>query len=204
MNDLRNDGSSPTKQFLIWAAMFEGGTAVLALGLGWWLSKPPWMMVQWRIEGVVGGVLAALPLIGVVIGSVHFGWGPLARLSRIVQQMLLPLFRSASAIDLAVISILAGLGEELLFRGVIQYQIEVGAGESIGPWVGLIAASISFGLLHWVTFGYAVLAGAIGLYLGWLWLATGNLLVPIVTHAFYDWVVLVYLVKVRAGDEVGD
>ena len=50
-----------------------------------------------------------------------------------------------------------------------------------------------------------MLAGLIGLYLGWLWLAVGNLLVPIVVHALYDFVALMYLVKVRGeGLGIGD
>jgi membrane protease YdiL (CAAX protease family) len=44
---------------------------------------------------------------------------------------------------------------------------------------------------------YLVLAGLIGLYLGGIWLATGNLLVPIIAHAMYDFVALVYFVKTR-------
>ena len=32
-------------------------------------------------------------------------------------------------------------------------------------------------------------------YLGWLWLASDNLLVPIVTHAAYDFAALVYLLR---------
>jgi membrane protease YdiL (CAAX protease family) len=41
------------------------------------------------------------------------------------------------------------------------------------------------------------LAGGIGLYLGAVWLATGNLLVPITSHALYDFLAFVYLVQVR-------
>jgi uncharacterized protein len=44
---------------------------------------------------------------------------------------------------------------------------------------------------------YAMLAGVIGLYLGWLWMATGELLLPIAVHALYDFLALVYLVKIR-------
>jgi membrane protease YdiL (CAAX protease family) len=38
-----------------------------------------------------------------------------------------------------------------------------------------------------------VLAAAIGLYLGWLFDLSGNLLLVIVAHALYDFVILVYL-----------
>ena len=64
-------------------------------------------------------------------------------------------------------------------------------------WVGLIAGGVLFGLAHCITPTYALLAGLIGLYLGWLWIATGNLLVPITTHAVYVFLALVYLIRIR-------
>jgi len=64
-------------------------------------------------------------------------------------------------------------------------------------WLSLLLAAVLFGLLHFITPTYAVLAGLIGLYLGALWLATGNLLTPIVTHGTYDLLALVYLARVR-------
>jgi membrane protease YdiL (CAAX protease family) len=95
-------------------------------------------------------------------------------------------------LDLAVISALAGLGEEMLFRGVVQTLIERASGS---PWLAVAAASVLFGLAHPITRTYAVLAALIGVYLGWLFLANGNLLVPIVAHAAYDFVALVYLLR---------
>jgi membrane protease YdiL (CAAX protease family) len=49
-----------------------------------------------------------------------------------------------------------------------------------------------------------VLAALIGLYLGWLWLAWGNLLLPIITHGSYDFLALWYLLRARnQGRQVG-
>ena len=36
-----------------------------------------------------------------------------------------------------------------------------------------------------------------GFYLGWLYQATGNLLVPIMVHFLYDWVVLEWYLRGR-------
>ena len=88
----------------------------------------------------------------------------------------------------------------MLFRGVIQAAVAREIGGPHGIWVGLLIAAMLFGLLHSITPTYAFLAGLIGLYLGGLWVACDNLLVPITVHALYDFVVLVYLVKMR---EVG-
>ncbi|MFC1597814.1 lysostaphin resistance A-like protein, partial [Planctomycetota bacterium] len=62
---------------------------------------------------------------------------------------------------------------------------------------GLAVAAILFGLAHPITPGYVLLAGLMGLYLGWLQITCGNLLVPIMAHAVYDFLALVYLVKIR-------
>ena len=118
--------------------------------------------------------------------------GPLAELEKVVRRTIVPLFRSSTLWELAVICALAGLGEEMLFRGVAQAGIERFSGS---PWLALAVASVLFGLAHPITATYAVLAGLIGVYLGWLLLATDNLLVPIVTHAAYDFVALVYLLR---------
>jgi hypothetical protein len=66
-------------------------------------------------------------------------------------------------------------------------------------WIGLAVAALLFGLAHFITPTYAVLAGTMGLYLGWLWIDTGNLLVPITAHAVYDFLALAYLAKIRPG-----
>jgi len=38
-----------------------------------------------------------------------------------------------------------------------------------------------------------------GLYLGWIFVVTDNLLVVMVVHGLYDFAALCYLVKVRGG-----
>jgi len=97
--------------------------------------------------------------------------------------------------------LLAGLGEEMLFRGVVQQALANWIGSPAGVWIALGIAAVLFALAHSITVAYAVLAGLIGLYLGGIWLVSDNLLVPITTHALYDFMVLLYLVRVRAQPE---
>ena len=96
--------------------------------------------------------------------------------------------------DLLILASIAGVSEELLFRGVIQPWIE----NSWGATAGLIASNILFGLVHAVTPLYAVLAMLVGIYLG-LSLTYGgetNLLVPIIIHGFYDFLAFVVLMRI--------
>ena len=60
----------------------------------------------------------------------------------------------------------------------------------------LVLASVLFGACHFVNWAYAVTATLLGLYLGVLWLFTGNVLAPAVTHAVYDFVAVVYFLRI--------
>ncbi|UCD23530.1 MAG: CPBP family intramembrane metalloprotease [Gemmatimonadota bacterium] len=103
-----------------------------------------------------------------------------------IDQVIAPLFARSPFIDLIVVAVLAGLGEELLFRGVIQPFLSGFAGTALA----LLMTSLLFGLLHLVTPTYALIAAIFGLYLGGLMISTGEILVPITAHALYDMVAL--------------
>ena len=113
---------------------------------------------------------------------------PVRAIRRVYRDLLKPAFAGIGVREVVVISLAAGIGEELLFRGVLQ------------PEVGLIPASLVFGALH--TGGRGTLAfgcwvALMGAALGWLAAATGGLLAPIVAHALYDAAALVYIRRGR-------
>jgi membrane protease YdiL (CAAX protease family) len=191
----------PPRYFPLVVAVFEGGIAVVAVGLGWLLAKDPLASLPRTLpdtaRGAAWGTAAAAPPLLLLWLLLKCPLRPFANLVRIVDELLVPLFRNCGLVELAVISALAGLGEEMLFRGVVQQAAADWAGGPSGMWVGLAVAAGLFGLLHHVTRTYALLASLIGLYLGGIWLATGNLLVPILAHALYDFLALMYFVNVR-------
>ena len=83
-----------------------------------------------------------------------------------------------------------GIGEEALFRGVIQTALE----ESWGPTWGWVGATAIFGSLHALngaTAGEAAIAvgvtSVLGGYLGWLYQHDGHdLTAPVFVHTWYD------------------
>jgi membrane protease YdiL (CAAX protease family) len=117
--------------------------------------------------------------------------GPLARIKAFAEEVIKPLFRACTLLDLAAISLLAGVGEEMLFRGVLQDVFS----RWLDPSLALVLASVLFGLLHLITPTYALLAALMGAYLGWLYAQTGNLFVAIMVHALYDFFALGYVVR---------
>lgn len=193
-----SDAETPRPgQVVLTALVVEGGLGVLALALSRWSGVPLMSREDWTWASAGWGLLATLPLL--LLLAVAVRWPPrwFRELLRLMDETVVPMFRSCRWPELALIAILAGFGEELLFRGMVQGSIGTWIGGQWGPTVGLLAASALFGLLHPITRTYAVLAGLIGLYLGSLLLLGHNLLVPITAHAVYDFGALLYLVKLR-------
>lgn len=194
-----NSAPASDRPFLRWAALFEGAIAAAAALLAWWLDVP--VLQGWKLDlaSAATGLAATAPLLAGMWLTMRWPVGPFRELKALVDDYVAPLFRTGTLTDFALISLLAGSGEELLFRGVVQRGLA-----GWGPWVACIVASALFGLCHALNTGYLILATAIGAYLGWLEWATGNLAVPIIAHALYDFVALVYLVRIRpqrADDE---
>jgi uncharacterized protein len=102
----------------------------------------------------------------------------------VYHEVLIPLFSRFGVLSIIVIGAVAGIGEEWLFRGVLQ------------PLAGLVVASVVFGLAHvgnraMVAFG--VWAMGMGFLLGAMAQATGGLTAPMVAHGVYDMLALAYL-----------
>jgi uncharacterized protein len=170
--------------------IFEAGLGLAAVVLAWLFGIS--LRGQFTETGadllaaVVRGCLATLPMLLAFGLLVRSRWPPLRRLRRQVRQLVRQLIQNATIVDIAGLSIVAGIGEELLFRGVIQPL----AIRWTTPEVGLAIASILFGLAHAISRTYLILATVVGAYLGWLALRFGEIVTPITAHALYDFCVL--------------
>ncbi|MCZ6918106.1 MAG: CPBP family intramembrane metalloprotease [Gemmatimonadetes bacterium] len=173
------------------AIIIEGGLVVIAVLLSLLLGLPLLDQVWPTVSAVFWGVLLTVPLLAGLWASKRSRWRVLANLFDEIEQTVVPLFADTSVAGLALISLLAGAGEEALFRGVVQSVLT----GPLGTALALVVTSTAFGLLHYVTRTYAIMAGVIGLYLGVLALAFNSLLVPMIVHALYDFVALAYLTK---------
>ncbi|MDC0325509.1 CPBP family intramembrane metalloprotease, partial [bacterium] len=91
--------------------------------------------------------------------------------------------------------ITAGIGEEVLFRAVIQGGLQ----STLGIPVAIAISAFIFGVCHALTRFYLILATIMGIYLSLVWISTGQLLGPIITHAVYDFIVLVWYFRLRVS-----
>ena len=109
---------------------------------------------------------------------------PVTAIRRLYRDSLKPVFGGVGVVDVAVISVAAGIGEELVFRGVLQAEI------------GLVLASLIFGVLHTEGTGTLVFGAwvaVMGGVLGGLAIWTEGLLAPMMAHALYDAAALAYI-----------
>ncbi|MGK7296101.1 MAG: CPBP family intramembrane glutamic endopeptidase [Candidatus Wenzhouxiangella sp. M2_3B_020] len=189
-DNARSSKLSPHR-FLGIALAFELGLGVLAIALALLFGLRPWLDLDWRLSVLPVAVAATLPMAGLIPLVSRAGWQWAERLRRLIRERLLPAFSGLRWWALPLISLAAGVGEELLFRGVLQS----GLTGPTGPAIALITASLLFGAAHALTPAYFILATGIGFYLGGLYIATGNLLVPVLVHSLYDWLALAWLLS---------
>lgn len=195
----RPPGSRPPappspERFVRLAVVFYG--AALVVALLWrtvWYGEPLFYAspedaargVRWVRDGAVG--LSA----GVAVVLLS---GELTRRTRFGEALARALARSLGPLGVGhcvVLALASGIGEEAFFRGALQ------------PRVGLVAASLLFGLAHFVPrrelWSWSVFSLAAGFLLGGLFAATGNLLAPIVAHVVVNAVNLRLLVRDYGG-----
>lgn len=162
----------------------EGGLLLSAL-LWSWLSGLTLRLGD-PFESLLLGLFAAgvMGFVNVRMLSCTGTWSFVKSLRGLYGTLLVPMFSKIRYRDVVLISVAAGIGEELLFRGVIQ------------PTIGLIPASVIFGIAHFGGRGmlvFGILAGLIGLIFGWLAITSGGLLASVVAHAGYDAIALMYI-----------
>ncbi len=170
---------------------FELGLGVLAIVLALAFGLKPWQALDFGPSAWLLAVLATLPMAAMLPLLARSRWAWVEELRRFMRTVVVPLFASLPNGALLLVALAAGVGEELLFRGVLQ----AGLSGWLGPLPGLLLASLAFALVHAVSRAYFLLSLLAGLYLGLIFLWTGNLLVVILVHFLYDWVALHWWVR---------
>lgn len=183
--------SEPSKsisqqQFFNLALAGEAGLLLLAWGLGQWLGVSPGQHLYPTVGDVVWGLLVTVPLVLVLVWVLRSSVPAVRDLVKLVNQQVGPLVARCTLLELGCLAAVAGISEEILFRGVLQ--------PALGRWLpesgALVIASLVFGLVHAASRVYALFAALMGLYLGAVFLLRNSLIPPILAHSLYDFVAL--------------
>jgi len=142
------------------------------------------------------GVLATLPMLVLLVIVLHASGPAFVRMRAFLEEILAPAIRKSSLVALLGLSLAAGMGEEWLFRGVLQSGL-LNWWDRVPAPLGILVVAILFGVCHWITHLYFLLATMTGIYLGWLYWVTGSLVEPILAHVLYDFIALLVIARQR-------
>ena len=171
-------------EFLNIAGIAEGGLVFLAFGFGWFVGVSPTQMLNWDLQTLAVGLLATIPM----CLAIYVAKGP--------REIVIEAFGEAlchcRSDDLIFVAALAGIGEEFLFRGVLEPWIAAWS-----PMWAFLLVNTLFGLVHAASLTYFLLATIMGMYFSWLTYGIGepNLWRAVVAHGAYDAVALVLIAR---------
>lgn len=184
--------------------IFEFGLAALALLIGWMVRFDPLQSIERGPDALLGNVLdlaigaaLAVPVLAFFVSLDRWAGELMKPIQKVLFETIVPAMVQGGWPGRAVVSLGAGVGEEILFRGLVQD----GLSNVWGVIPALIFASVLFGVVHWVNITYFIFATGIGLALGLVFLWTDGLVAPIAMHAVYDFLALDRLVKDHESDK---
>ncbi|MDH3589775.1 MAG: CPBP family intramembrane metalloprotease [Gammaproteobacteria bacterium] len=183
---------------LFYACVFESGLLLVAYAIGWVAGVDPLSAVNDDLRAAGTGLLAVLPMLVLLWWGLRHPHGAMGRATVQARDFVHQFFDGIGPGGFALVALLAGLCEEALFRGLVQTVVA----QHSNVLTGLIIASVLFGLAHAVSVAYAVAATVIGLYLGGLFLYADSLTAPIVCHAVYDFVALLWLSRIETSTAI--
>jgi membrane protease YdiL (CAAX protease family) len=191
---MNNSPAARLDRFYKSACTFEASLILVAVVLGWIAGIDPFAALSFSEPAILYGVLGTLPLVLVFLALQVAPIKSLQAIRQLLMETLVSRLFALHWTDLLVLAAIAGVAEEVLFRGVLQPWLERAWGLQAGLWL----SSALFGLVHFITPAYALLATLVSVYLG-LSLDVGesrNLLTPIVIHGLYDF--LAFLIIIRS------
>jgi len=196
--DLSNfpDFPQPEQHHTIFSAIFiEGGLALFALVVGYFCGFSPARTLSWSFGDVVAGFGATVPMLVLFVFLDRSTSPRFVRIQVLVKSFIRTFFGRCSNLQILLICILAGIGEELFFRGLLQDGIAHGIGGTIGLFCGILVSAVLFGFAHLITVTYGIIAFWISIYFAAIFILSDNILVPILAHTLYDYCVIRFLLR---------
>lgn len=172
-------------EFLRMATAFQGGILLVALVVAWLAGLDLRQQFLFSRNSLLWGVIATGPMLVLFALTYNSTMDAFKAIKELLFQLLGNSLSQCRWYELLYVACLAGVSEEVLFRGVLQFGID-----HWNPNAGLIVSSVLFGLAHALTPTYAILAGLLGVYLGFVFEITGepNLVPAILCHSLYDFI----------------
>jgi membrane protease YdiL (CAAX protease family) len=171
-------------------AYFSDSKPLKYLGL-----KAPSKNIYWLLAIVAMFVaIPAVEYIGLLNQKMNFGaetqkWmkGMEQEAAKQIQFMLSKHTPSELILNLIFVSLFAGIGEEIFFRGILQRMfIRIFK----NPWMGIVFTAAIFSAFHFQFFGFFPRL-LLGIVLGLIYWYSGSLWAAIIAHFCYDGFIIV-------------
>jgi membrane protease YdiL (CAAX protease family) len=192
-SEIMRNSALNAENFYTKACWLEASLLLVALVLSWLADLNP--VADWHFteKGWLYGILGTAPLLLLFFALEQAAFPAVTQIRELLLNTLAPGLVKKHWSDLLTLAAIAGISEEVLFRGVIQPWLTA----HWTPIIALLGANLLFGLAHAVTPLYALLAMLVGVYLSLSMQVEGdtNLLIPIVIHGLYDFFALWALLK---------
>lgn len=138
---------------------------------------------------ILAGVLSVGPLLllnGILFGVFTRVQGIFSPFLYLRDEIIKPLADELGPFSALLLACFAGVGEELFFRGMMQVEL------------GVLVTNVLFAFLHFGTavrkfFLVALVYFGIGLYFSHISIRFDSLWVPILAHACYDYLVIMFM-----------
>jgi membrane protease YdiL (CAAX protease family) len=159
------------------AAILGKLLSVSALGAGFELSP----------STLAAGVLWTIPPLAFV-GSIRLlKLEALEEIEKITEEFARRLFVKRPDWQLALFCFAAGVGEEMLFRGIFHQKLEL----LFGFAPAAVTVGVGFGLAHNLSPAYFIISGLSSCIFSVMFANSGNnIVIPVVAHALYDLIAL--------------
>jgi membrane protease YdiL (CAAX protease family) len=210
--ELNETEESSLDTLFIWSCGFELAIGLLGLIVAWGAGFDARVYLDrigelsWQSTGyeILLGAIAAAPMAIAIWLLMKVPHEAIESIKRLGDDPTMKALLSLGYLELFTLSLCAGVGEEVAFRGcLLPWLATIGGpdlpasadfkiGERLmtaSPLVlglAVTASSFAFGMLHPITKLYVAVATLMGVYFAGLMIATDSLLVPIVTHAVYN------------------
>ena len=164
---------------------------IIGITVGLLTGVSPFSTLAFTGAAIIWGLLAVLPMCLILVVLAKSTAPQVVTFREKQTAYFAELGFRFTPLRIILMSLSAGIGEEVLFRGALQGWFS----QHMPILLAIIIPAIIFGALHYVNKTYMVLAGLIGIYLGGLFAITGNILAPIIAHTLYDVVAFIYTAR---------
>ena len=141
----KKDSIPPLTQseFLLSAGIFEGVLLLIAFVVGWLLAVNPTSQLFWSMEDLVLGGLATVPMLLVLWACYLSRSKGIAAIRLFLRETIGPYLNECRLVDLVLLALLAGVCEEILFRGLLYFWIN-----QYNSLLAVLIANVLFGIAH--------------------------------------------------------